>query len=78
MTGCHFNTSAHDGADVKPVARPLSQQVRLMCAGCRSATGWRVTERRVADVPVTVDQRRSFRPPWLDRLTARDETRRTA
>ena len=54
--------------------RPLCSE----CAGSLSAIGLAITpvERRAVDLPVITERRRTFRPAWLGRLTARDDTGR--
>ena len=78
---CHFNTSAHDGRDLLPVRLGLRADVHLACAGCRAdiakSAFLRVVDRRVTDLPV-LHERRGWKPAWMSRLTARDETGRVA
>lgn len=74
---CAFLTSTCDSLDLAPVRLGLRRNVIVMCAGCRrtaAAMGVRIVERRVAQVPVAVERRRSLRPAWLRGDLSRDLT----
>jgi hypothetical protein len=62
------------GMGPRAIIRALCQS----CAASLSAIGLAITpvERRVEDIAPVVERRRSFRPAWLSRLTARDNTGR--
>lgn len=66
--------------DVQPYKKFIGKGLVLLCGSCADALraiGMSLTpvERREVDLPVLVE-RRAFRPAWLDRLTARDESGR--
>ena len=57
--------------------------IRALCSDCASALsaiGMRLLpiERRATDLPVLTERRRTFRPRWLSRLTAREMTGQAA
>ena len=78
---CYFATAACNQAEILPVRLGLRSEVQLACSGCRTEIArhgfLRVVDRRVTDLLV-IHERRGWKPAWLSRLTARDETGRVA
>jgi hypothetical protein len=67
--------------DLKAYKLAFRNQFTVLCNGCaaeltRIGLGLTAVERRVTDLPVLTERRKTRRPAWLERLTARDETGR--
>lgn len=69
--------------DVHPYKKFIGRGLVNLCGNCAAslqAIGMSLTlvERREEDVTPMVERRRTVKPQWLDRLTARDDTWRVA
>jgi hypothetical protein len=69
--------------DLKAYKLAFRNQFTVLCNGCaadltRLGLGLTAVERRVTDLQVLTERRKTWRPAWLDRLTPRDDTWRAA
>lgn len=68
---CAGNTSVCDSRDIRLVRLGIDRRERPMCGRCREAAS-------SMGAAVVIVEAEPFRPRWLNRLTARDETGRNA
>lgn len=74
-------SNCHRTRETAPYKAALRKITADLCGECRSALSamgmvWVPCDRRETDITPIVERR--FRPAWMDRLTARDETGRVA
>jgi hypothetical protein len=77
MNGC--SQAACYNTDLKAYKRFIGRGLVILCGSCAAALqaiGMDLTpvERRDVDLPVVTERRKTWRPAWLERLTARDDT----
>jgi hypothetical protein len=72
-------TECRVGIDLHCYKLAFRNQFSVLCSDCaasltRMGLGLTLVDRRETNLDVTIERRRTFRPAWLARLTARDET----